>query len=146
MNCVMNQNGVRQGSRLSPLLFSILMGKINKRKLKKTAVMRSFTIFTNHQILGWLNRGMIRYNMHGRDDKCIQDFSCKTWREETTWGDLSVDGRIILKWILKNQSVRMWTGFIWLKTGGPVAGSCKHNNEPSCSTEGLRFLDQLSDY
>jgi hypothetical protein len=34
--------------------------------------------------------------------------------------DLGVDGRIILKWILREYVRRMWTRFIWLKieTGG----------------------------
>jgi hypothetical protein len=40
--------------------------------------------------------------MHGSDEECIQNFSRKTWREEKNYlGDLAVDGRIILKWMLK---------------------------------------------
>jgi hypothetical protein len=31
-------------------------------------------------------------------------------------GDLIVDGRTLLKWILEEQSVRMWSEFIW-RTG-----------------------------
>jgi hypothetical protein len=30
---------------------------------------------------------------------------------------LGLDGRIILKWILKGQDGMTWTGFFWLKTG-----------------------------
>jgi hypothetical protein len=30
---------------------------------------------------------------------------------------LSVDGRIILKWILKKQGLRVWTVFIWPRIG-----------------------------
>jgi hypothetical protein len=30
--------------------------------------------------------------------------------------DLSIDGRIILKYILKKQNGRTWTGLIWLRT------------------------------
>jgi hypothetical protein len=32
-------------------------------------------------------------------------------------GDLGVDGRIILKLILRKQSWRVWIGFIWLRIG-----------------------------
>jgi hypothetical protein len=39
-------------------------------------------------------------NMAGRDEKCM-----------------GMDGRIILKWILRNSSERIWNGFIWLRIG-----------------------------
>jgi hypothetical protein len=29
--------------------------------------------------------------------------------------DLSVDGRIVMKWILKECDGTVWTGFIWLR-------------------------------
>jgi hypothetical protein len=31
--------------------------------------------------------------------------------------DLSVDRKIILKWILGKYDVKVWTGCIWLRTG-----------------------------
>jgi len=31
--------------------------------------------------------------------------------------DLGVDGRIMLEWILKEQSEKMWTRYIWLRRG-----------------------------
>jgi hypothetical protein len=31
-------------------------------------------------------------------------------------GDLTVDGRIVLKWILKKEyDLSVWTGFVWLR-------------------------------
>jgi len=35
-------------------------------------------------------------SMHGRHEKCVQNFGRKTEKEETT-EDLGVDGRIVLK-------------------------------------------------
>jgi hypothetical protein len=49
-------------------------------------------------------------------------------------GGLRIDGRIILKWILKKYGVRMWTGFV--SRYGPMAGFCEHGNEPSGSVKG----------
>jgi hypothetical protein len=46
--------------------------------------------------------------------------------------DLHVDESVILKCVLKKQIRRMWTGFIWLRTG-QVAGSYEHGNETSGS-------------
>jgi hypothetical protein len=49
-------------------------------------IMRSFIIHTLHQILGWSNQGGWDWtcSMHGRDEKCMQHFGWRTWREETT--------------------------------------------------------------
>jgi hypothetical protein len=33
------------------------------------------------------------------DETCIQYFGWKTLWEETTWGNLGIDGNIILKWV-----------------------------------------------
>jgi hypothetical protein len=83
--------------------------------------MRSFKTCTLHHILlGWSNQGDDEMGgvcrAHGRDEKCIQDCGCKTWWEETTrmtW----VDGKIILERILRKQGGKLWTEFIWLRTG-----------------------------
>jgi len=32
-------------------------------------------------------------------------------------GDLGVDGKIMLLWILNKYRERMWTGFMWLRVG-----------------------------
>jgi hypothetical protein len=41
-------------------------------------------------------------------------------REGDHWGDQGVDGRIILRWILKKWVVEVWNGLRWLRieTGG----------------------------
>jgi hypothetical protein len=57
--------------------------------------------------------------------------------------DLGVDGRIILRWIVRKWGEKVWTECIWLRWG-PVAGCCEHGNELSGSIKGGKFLDQLS--
>jgi len=37
---------------------------------------------------------------HGRDEKCIQHFGWKTYREKDHLEDQGTDGKIILEWIL----------------------------------------------
>jgi hypothetical protein len=41
-------------------------------------------------------------------------------KERDHWGDPDVDGRIILKWIIRKWCVGVWTGLSWLRieTGG----------------------------
>jgi hypothetical protein len=50
---------------------------------------------------------------HGRNDKCMNNFSQKT-RKEVLVGDLDVDARIILKWILNKCVAKFWSAFICL--------------------------------
>jgi len=41
-------------------------------------------------------------------------------------------GRIILKCIWRQQCIRVWTGFIWIRMG-TCAGLCVYGNVPSGS-------------
>jgi hypothetical protein len=56
-----------------------------------------------------------------RNKEVHKNCSWKTWREETTWNNLSVDGRL-----------QMWD--CWVDPAGseyePEVGTCDHVNEP----------------
>jgi hypothetical protein len=58
---------------------------------------------------------------------------------------LGVDGRMILKYILKKCFERAWTGLIWLKVG-QVACCCEHGNEHLVPIKCGEYLDYLKKY
>jgi hypothetical protein len=35
--------------------------------------------------------------------------------------DVVIDGKVVLEWILEKQAGRVWTGFMWLRTGASGA-------------------------
>jgi len=55
-------------------------------------------------------------------------------------GDPGIDGRIILRWIIRKWVVRAWTGSSWIRigTGG---GQLQCSNEPVSSIKCGEFLD-----
>jgi len=61
-------------------------------------------------------------------------------KEGDHWGDLGIDGWIILGWISRRWDVGIWTGLGWprIETGG---GRCKCGNEPSGFVKCGEFLD-----
>jgi hypothetical protein len=71
----------------------------------------------------------------GKDEKLIHNVSRKNLK--IRYKDR--DGRIMLKCRLKNQPVRMWTGFV--SGQGPVAGSCEHFNESQGFIKCWSFLN-----
>ena len=62
------------------------------------------------------------------------------WRERDHWGDLGIDGWIILGWTSRRWDVDIWTGLDWprIETGGVA---CECGNEPSGSVKCGEFLD-----
>jgi hypothetical protein len=71
-------------------------------------------------------------------EACIW-FRWENLRERDHWGDLGVDGSIILRRIFMKWDVGVWTGFIWLRI--ETAGTCDCGNEPSDSIKCGEFLD-----
>ena len=55
----------------------------------------------------------------GEDRECI-GFCWGNRRERVHWGDLGVDGWIVLGWISRRLDVCIWTGLGWprIETGG----------------------------
>jgi hypothetical protein len=51
--------------------------------------------------------------MNGRDTKCTQ-IGSEDLKKRHDFGDLDVDGRIILILNVKVYDVKLWTRFIWL--------------------------------
>ena len=56
------------------------------------------------------------------------------------WGDLGVDGWIILGWVSRRWDVGIWTGLGWPRIE-TVADACECGNEPSGSVKCGEFLD-----
>jgi hypothetical protein len=54
------------------------------------------------------------------------------------FGDLGVDGTIILKWALRMEGVMMWTGFVWLGIRS-VVGCYEVGNEHFVTVEAGLF-------
>ena len=54
---------------------------------------------------------------YGREERRTQGFSGGNLRERDHLGDPGVDGRIILRWIFKNERGRHELDFVWLEIG-----------------------------
>jgi len=47
---------------------------------------------------------------YGGGERRVQDFGGGNLREIDQWGDLGVDGMIMLRWIFRKWDVGVWTG------------------------------------
>jgi len=54
---------------------------------------------------------------HGGEERHRQGFGGGNLRERDHLGDPGIDGRIILRWILRKLDVGIWTGWSWLRIG-----------------------------
>jgi len=53
----------------------------------------------------------------GADEKCRHNFSQKTISVETNLKIQGADVNVILKGVLKKQTMCLWNEFTWLRTG-----------------------------
>jgi len=53
----------------------------------------------------------------GRQERFIQSLGGQTLEERDHMQDLGVDGRIVLKWMVKKSEGETRTGLIWLRIG-----------------------------
>jgi hypothetical protein len=74
------------------------------------------------------------------------NFQSRNLKVGSHLGDLGVDGRIILKWNIRQfGGMRMWTEFIRLRMGS-VVGSCGYSNEPGLCFLRLHGISHGNDY
>jgi hypothetical protein len=66
-------------------------------------------------------------------EKCT-GFWLENLRGRDRFGDLGVDGRILLKRILKKLGMKMWIGFVRLRMSS-IGGFCAYCNKPSGSVK-----------
>jgi hypothetical protein len=52
---------------------------------------------------------------YGGGERRVQ-FWWENLRERDHWEDPGIDGRIVLRWILRKLDVGVWTGLSWLRT------------------------------
>jgi len=57
------------------------------------------------------------FSTYGGEERCTQGFGGANLRERVHLGDPVVDGRIILKWIIRKWDVWVLTGSSWLMIG-----------------------------
>jgi hypothetical protein len=55
------------------------------------------------------------FSVDGGGENRVQGFLWGNLRERDHWGDLGVDGRIILRWIIRKWDVGVGTGLSWLR-------------------------------
>jgi len=54
---------------------------------------------------------------YGGEERRIHDFLWGNLSERDHLGDPGVNGRVILRWILRKWDVCLWTGSSWLRIG-----------------------------
>ena len=78
---------------------------------------------------------------HMEEGRGVQKVLVRKPEGKSHWGNQDIDGRIILRWILRKWEGVVGTGWSWLRIG--TGGSaCEYGDELSgCSIKSGEFLD-----
>jgi hypothetical protein len=61
--------------------------------------------------------------MHGRDEKCMQNFWLENLKGRDHMEEIGIGGQIILEWFSGKLDRKVWTEFVWLRAetrAGPL--------------------------
>jgi hypothetical protein len=88
---------------------------VERRKLHNEEL---HDMYSSPNILRMIKSRRMRWARHvarmGRGEACTR-FWWENLRERDHWGDPGIDGRIILRRIMRKWDVGIWTGLSWLR-------------------------------
>jgi hypothetical protein len=113
--------------------------RLHHEELHNLYALRNIITVMKPRRMRWLGRVVRRGEMRNAFKFLSENVKGRHHSE-----DLTIDGKVILEWILGNRVGRCGTS-AWLRIG-TSGGCCDHGNESWVSIKGGEFLNKLSDY